>query len=122
MRILARHCWVDGATITESISKEGKVRRFTATIRGFRNWRIYQGPDPKVPKNIEKIREIRDRIDSGNHKRRLQDGGVCIKNAGMLWSVTPPPHADTDLQADSRHGTSRKPALPNQPRLGPAND
>jgi len=66
MRILARHHWVDGATITESISKDGDVRRFTATIRGFRNWRIYEGPDPKAPKIIEKIREIRDRIDSGD--------------------------------------------------------
>jgi hypothetical protein len=66
MRILARHHWVDGATITESISKDGRLRRFTATIRGFRYWRIYEGPDPEVPEIIEKIREIRDRIDSGD--------------------------------------------------------
>ncbi len=66
MRILARHHWVDGATITESISKDGEVRRFSATIRGFRNWRIYEGPDPKAPQIIEKVREIRKRIDSGD--------------------------------------------------------
>jgi hypothetical protein len=74
MRILARHRWVDGAKITESISEDGRVRRFTATIRGFRNWRIYEGPDPKVPKIIEKIREIRDRIDSGDESV-FQRGG-----------------------------------------------
>ncbi len=74
MRILARHHWVDGAKITESISEDGRVRRFTATIRGFQNWRIYEGPDPKVPRIIEKIREIRDRIDRGDESV-FQKGG-----------------------------------------------
>lgn len=66
MRILARHCWVDGATITESISKDGRMRRFTATIWGFRNWRIYEGSDWNARKIINKVREIRDRINSGD--------------------------------------------------------
>ena len=74
MRILARHHWVDGAKITECISEDGRVRRFTATIRGFRNWRIYEGPDLKVTKIIEKTREIRGRIDSGDESV-FQKGG-----------------------------------------------
>ena len=44
-KILARHKWTYGATITESVEREeGKIRRFTATIRGFQNWLLYEGP------------------------------------------------------------------------------
>ncbi len=74
MKILARHNrWVSGCTITESHCEEksphdGAYRRFTATIRGFQNWKIFEGvikggTDEKV---ASKVREIRDRIDSGD--------------------------------------------------------
>lgn len=66
MKILARHRWLDGAKITESVSEDGKTRRFTATIRGFRNWKIYEGATWNSRDVIAKVREIRDRIDSGN--------------------------------------------------------
>lgn len=74
MRILARHHWIDGAIITESVSEDGRTRRFTATIRGFRNWRIYEGNDWNARKIIDKVREIRGRIDA-NDKAVFKRGG-----------------------------------------------
>ena len=74
MRILARHKRLDGATITESVSKDGTIRRYTATVRGWRAWKIYEGPDWNLPDVIAKVREIRDRIDSGDESV-FQRGG-----------------------------------------------
>ena len=68
-RILARHRWTYGATITESIEREkGKIRRFTATIRGFQNWLLYEGPlyDNIASVITKKVDEIRDRIDNND--------------------------------------------------------
>ena len=43
-QVIGRHKWVDGATITESIRRDNsEFRRFTATIFGYRNWRIWTG-------------------------------------------------------------------------------
>lgn len=42
-RVIGRHRWVAGALISESVSDDDTERRFTATIRGWRNWKIYQG-------------------------------------------------------------------------------
>jgi hypothetical protein len=74
MRILARHKRVDGATITESVSEDGTIRRYTATIRGWRAWKIYEGRDCNLRDVIAKAREIRDRIDSGDESV-FQRGG-----------------------------------------------
>ena len=44
-KILARHKWVVGAAITESLVGEDRnIKRFTATIRGrgWRNFKIYE--------------------------------------------------------------------------------
>jgi hypothetical protein len=78
-KIIARHKWVAGAVITESIEREeGNIRRFTATIRGWRNWKIWEGslPDYIIKHNgdahalTESIKShvisIRDRIDAGD--------------------------------------------------------
>lgn len=81
-RILARHKWVSGATITESmlIDSPDSRRRFTATIRGFQNWHIWQGPtayrpmQPRVKKIIKRVSEIRDRIDAGDRAVFLELG------------------------------------------------
>lgn len=43
MRIIARHKNIKGCTITESV--EGEVRRFTATVLGWQNFKIYEGKD-----------------------------------------------------------------------------
>lgn len=67
-KVLARHKWVAGAIITESIGHKQQMRRFTATIRGFRNWKIYQGKSSPAASAfvIVKVKEIRDRIDAGD--------------------------------------------------------
>ena len=72
-KVIGRHKWVSGATITESYdeSKETKghsYRRFTATIRGWRNFLIYEGvlKDGVTKKVIKRVKELRDRIDSGD--------------------------------------------------------
>ncbi len=69
MKIIARHKWVSGATITESYDeKNDKIRRFTATIRGFQNWKIFEGEmtDGIVKKVIANVKAIRGRIDAGD--------------------------------------------------------
>ena len=69
-RILARHKWVGGAVITESVKvdSDDSYRRFTATIRGFRNWRIWSGPVRKVVIGDigSRVIAIRDRIDAND--------------------------------------------------------
>jgi len=68
-KIIARHFWIAGTTITESYNIDNdKIRRFTATIRGWRNWLIFEGDITKVnaQKIADKVCEIRDRIDSGD--------------------------------------------------------
>jgi hypothetical protein len=75
-KILARHNrWVTGATITESIRRDDatdengvSIRRYTATIRGFRNWKLFEGPAPNsiVKEIIKHVKEIRDKIDRGD--------------------------------------------------------
>ena len=69
-KIIARHKWVLGATITESYFDAPAVnlRRFTATIRGWGNWKIYEGVlyHGLADKVAERVREIRDRIDAGD--------------------------------------------------------
>jgi len=66
-KILARHRWVVGATITESLVDEDRnIRRFTATIRGWRNFKIYEGNDVDTDFIINKVKEIRNKIDAGD--------------------------------------------------------
>lgn len=67
-RLLGRKTkWVSGVTFSEYINDENTVR-FTATIRGWQGWFLWQGNGRYTPLGliIEKAREIRDRIDSGD--------------------------------------------------------
>ena len=74
--ILARHSrWVSGAKITESGAAidDGQggwksIHRFTATIDGWRNWRIYEGPTEldTVQFVIRRVREIQARIHASD--------------------------------------------------------
>ncbi len=76
MKILARHKWVAGAVITESVDKEREgykdisFRRFTATIEGFRNWKIYEGylNENTAEKVKEMVKYIQNRIKNGNEE------------------------------------------------------
>lgn len=77
---LAVHDWVAGTKITESIEREqGEIRRFTVTIRGWQNWKIFEEqvfdnnlnkcliPNDVLTKIIiDKVKTIRDRIDSND--------------------------------------------------------
>lgn len=68
--VIGRHKWVVGAIISESVSADGR-RRFTATILGYQNWRIWQG---KVTDNwshvlatvMAKVVGFRERIKAGD--------------------------------------------------------
>jgi hypothetical protein len=71
-KVLARHRWVAGATITELVDQASAepMHRYVATVRGWRNWRVWQG-DPGELGCAELVRlvkarvtEIRDRIDA----------------------------------------------------------
>ena len=67
--VIARHRWTFGATITESYkSNDIGERRFTATIRGFRNWKIMQGHNTgdTVNRVVSKVESIRLRIDAND--------------------------------------------------------
>ena len=68
-KIIARHKWVAKATISESCSTDdSRIRRYTATICGWRNWRIFEG-DVRliaVEQIIDKVRSIRDRIEAND--------------------------------------------------------
>ncbi len=70
MKILARHKWLTGCTITENYdnTKDTETqcyRRFTATIRGWRNWLIFEGlvTSETTQFVIDKVKLIRKRID-----------------------------------------------------------
>jgi hypothetical protein len=69
-KILARHKWVDGATITESRNENTETRRYTATVRGWRNWFVWEGKEGaeiiSVGEIIEAVKAIRDKIDTGD--------------------------------------------------------
>lgn len=69
-RILARHTdWILDAKITESSHSETELHRFTATICGWRNWKIATSePYTRLVAEqvIAKVRAIRDRIQAGD--------------------------------------------------------
>ena len=67
-RVLARHKWVAGAVIAESVNDDSTRKRFTATIRGFRGWQLWEGgygEAQDVAQVIaDKVRELVARVDA----------------------------------------------------------
>lgn len=69
MKIIGRHKWLAGCLITESYDVEDYTyRRFTATINGWRNFKIYEG---YIVQNftdsiIARVKSIRQRIEEGD--------------------------------------------------------
>lgn len=65
--IIARHNdWVNECTITESyLRDDDTIRRFVAKIKGWQNFKIYQGRISRnmVQKIIFQVRYIKDRIE-----------------------------------------------------------
>lgn len=79
-KILTRHFWVEDCTITESINLEKEVdkiayRKFTATIKGWRNFLIYEGrfQNNMTPTIIKRVREIKKRIENGDENVFKED-------------------------------------------------
>ena len=75
-KVIARHkYWVSGCTITETIVDQD-IRRFTATVLGWRNWKIYEGPltEKTAQKVRDAVRKIRDSIASGDENIFKQKG------------------------------------------------
>lgn len=76
--VVARHRWLVGCKITESQSGNPPRVRFTATIRGWRGWTLYEGHyHPGLTDMIIDLAgAIRDRIDTGDetvfHKEALR--------------------------------------------------
>jgi len=70
------HKWLANARITESHQEiDGELYgRFTATICGWRGWKIYEGPMRAVTTEelIAKTESIRDRIESGDENVFLE--------------------------------------------------
>lgn len=67
-RLIGRHAkWADGVTFSEYVNDDN-VRRFTATIRGWRGWFLWEGDGrtTPLPDIIYKAQEIRNRIDAGD--------------------------------------------------------
>ena len=67
---IARHNWIAGTHITESVdTANDDRRRYVATIRGFGGWIILSGETYAgcVHDIFTKVREIRDRIDAGDN-------------------------------------------------------
>lgn len=70
-KIIARHKWVSEAIITESINETEKLVRFTATIFGWRNWKIWEGKlnESMISQYVQqKVMGIRDKIKSGDEE------------------------------------------------------
>lgn len=74
-KIEAKHKWVEGAVITESHNESKSTSkkcysRFTATIRGWKNWKIFEGfVDDDIAKCVQiEVLRIREKIDSGDEE------------------------------------------------------
>lgn len=75
MKVIARHKnWVLGATIAElddeNYNGRFAYRKYVATIRGFRGWKIYEGEIKKCMVDIVKseVEKIRNKIDNGDEE------------------------------------------------------
>ena len=64
-RVIGRHKWVAGCTISESVNQDDTVRRYIATIKGSRNWRLYEGPGMPglTVKLMAVVMYVRDHMD-----------------------------------------------------------
>lgn len=67
-RVAVHNRWVKDAKITESVHGDGYKRRFTATICGWTNWKMWEGDvkDISVPSIIKEVEKIRERILAGD--------------------------------------------------------
>ena len=81
--ILARHKdWVSKCTITESQNSEGTKRRFTATILGWTNFKIWEGETKLTQSVASKVQstvyDLKQRLERGD-KTVLDITGFILK-------------------------------------------
>jgi hypothetical protein len=84
-QVLGRHNgWVAGAKITESmlIDSVTGFRRYTATIRGWTNFHIWQG-DTYYKDMKERIEEIKRRVEV--IKERIDKGDESVFAEKGAW-------------------------------------
>ena len=86
MKVIARHKWLDDCTITESYDvnddTDNSYRRFTATILGWRNFKIFEGyytNDMIAAKVLGQVVKIKERIEMGDEIIFQED--VTLKEA-----------------------------------------
>ena len=80
--------YVAGAVITQSVEQhsdsDGWLMRFTATIRGWRGFLIAEGCPGKGDFHfqdvINKVQEIRDRIDAGDESVFYEDHPIAPRH------------------------------------------
>lgn len=99
-KTIARHKdWVRGATISESTSNDGNLRRFVATIGAFRNWQILECSSVDArswsAQIIALVGHLKHRIESGDESvfTRPQLLMACDKCGNFpttckCWEVT----------------------------------
>lgn len=77
-RVAVHTDWVNDAKITESVYDDGSKRRFTATVLGWRNWKIWEGDctDISVPLIIKNVENIRKRILAGDETVFARDANI----------------------------------------------
>jgi len=91
IKIIARHKnWVSGCTITEMIddsksTNNDSFRLFTATINGWRSFKIYRGfaSQINVKKIIAMVREIKTRIENGDEAVFCEDTMIKVEPASI---------------------------------------
>ena len=80
MRITSRHKWVYGCTISESYDIEDEAyRRFTATIDGWRNFKIYEGyliDSNLISAVILRVKSVQQRIKVGDDSVFREDVSI----------------------------------------------
>jgi hypothetical protein len=82
-KILARHKWVSGATISESVSTTTGARRYSATIRGWRNWRIFKCEADELGDMKSRVETIVNRVNE--IKRRIDEGDQSVFQEKGAW-------------------------------------
>jgi len=91
VKVLARRRrWVKGAMITESVVENDSrpddgisIRRFTATINGWQNWKLYEGPIYDCEVLVKKVIRMAQRI-----QKLIESDDQAVFNKKGYW-ITP---------------------------------
>lgn len=87
-KIIGRHKWIVGTVVTESVNDDDSERRYTATVRGYRNWKLFEGElfPCYLQLIIRVVRAIRDQIDEdGEGCEAFKAANEYSHDATELW-------------------------------------